>query len=197
MPAPVDHASRRLHVAAIAADIVAARGIDALTIRNVAETAGFSTAIVSHYFADKRDLLIATYRSACERSTGRFDAASRRTDSRLRNCAEALMPLDRARQADWRMFCAFWGLASTDSVLAGEQSAHSRSARTKLQRVIEAEGRAGLLRSGVAPAQAARRLSALIHGIGVQAVFDPTDWPPRRQHRVLQSELDGLYRPTE
>ncbi len=57
MPKQVDHEQRRREVAAVAADLVAAHGRRALTVRNVADAAGYSTTVVSHYFDDLADLL--------------------------------------------------------------------------------------------------------------------------------------------
>src|SRR6476660_7853014 len=76
MPTYVDHHARRLQVTEVAAEIVAARGVEALTVRAVAAATGFSTAVVSHYFLDKRDLLRSTFRAAANRSTSRFESAA-------------------------------------------------------------------------------------------------------------------------
>ena len=57
MPRIVDHDARRRRVAEEAAELIAERGIDAVTFREIGERAGCSTAIVSHYFRDKRDVL--------------------------------------------------------------------------------------------------------------------------------------------
>ena len=64
MPAVVDHDARRAELARIAADVIAAEGVEAATVRAIARAAGFSTKVVSHYFQDKRALLLMTYRFA-------------------------------------------------------------------------------------------------------------------------------------
>jgi AcrR family transcriptional regulator len=63
MPIQVDRESQREHVTSLAARLVAQEGVAAPTFRRVAEAAGSSTAIVSTYFADKRDLLLSTFRA--------------------------------------------------------------------------------------------------------------------------------------
>ena len=189
MPAPVDHDERRLFVASVAADLVAERGVAALTVRNVADAAGTSTAIVSHYFQDKRDLLLETYRAAADRSTLRFEAAANEPGARLGDCLEALLPTDTERMTDWRLFYAFWGIAATDSALAAEQATRTRSARQRVERIIRLQaGRDGEA-SDVDAATSARRLLALVQGIAMQAVFDPEDWSARKQRTFLRSEL--------
>ena len=67
--------------------------MEALTFRNVAEAAGSSTTVLTHYFAGKRDLLQFTFEAVAERSGARFDEAQRHGGG-LRECLEALLPLD-------------------------------------------------------------------------------------------------------
>lgn len=173
----------------VAADLVAERGVTALTVRNVADAAGTSTAIVSHYFQDKRHLLLETYRAAANRSTVRFEAAANEPGARLGDCLEALLPTDAERMTDWRLFYAFWGIATTDPELAAEQASRTRSARKRIERVIRLQADLGGEDSVSDAAIVARRLLALVQGIAMQAVFDPEDWTARKQRTFLQSEL--------
>ena len=53
MPAVVNHEERRQQIARIAADLISSVGLDAMTMREIAAAAGFSTTIVTHYFANK------------------------------------------------------------------------------------------------------------------------------------------------
>src|SRR5260370_19453712 len=108
--------ARRRHIAATAAELVGTRGLEALTFRNVAEAAGSSTTVLTHYFADKRDLLRSTFEAVAERSGARFDEAQR-AGGGLRECLEALLPLDSERQGEWRVLICYWGLAVGDSHL--------------------------------------------------------------------------------
>ena len=64
MPRVVDHEARRAEVAAVAADLIARRGLDGVSVRDVAAAGGYSTTVVTHYFASKRELLLHAYRSA-------------------------------------------------------------------------------------------------------------------------------------
>ena len=75
MPLIVDHEFRRKEVAAVASQLIARAGLEAVTIRDVAQAAGCSTAIVSHYFHNKRELLLFTYRYSIESATARADHA--------------------------------------------------------------------------------------------------------------------------
>ena len=127
MPRYVDHDARRQHIAATAAELVGARGLEALTFRNVAEAAGSSTTVLTHYFTDKRDLLSSTFEVVAARSGARFDDAQRSGGS-LRECLEALLPLDPERQTEWRLLTCYWGMGVSDPV-AAQASRRGTSAR--------------------------------------------------------------------
>ena len=75
MPVFVDHDERRRQVVAVASRLIAEAGLDAVTVRDVANAAGCSTAIVSHYFHNKKELLFLTYRASIDRATERANLA--------------------------------------------------------------------------------------------------------------------------
>jgi AcrR family transcriptional regulator len=188
MPRYVDHDARRRHIAATAAELVGTRGLEALTFRNVAEAAGSSTTVLTHYFADKRDLLQSTFEAVAERSGARFDEAQRHGGG-LRECLEALLPLDPERQTEWRLLTCYWGMAVSDPNLANAQARHVRSAQRRIE---------SLLRqhypqiAGAELEVVARRLVTLVHGLGAHSALDPGHWSPADQRRVLSHELSSL-----
>lgn len=188
MPRYVDHDARRRHIAATAAELVGTRGLEALTFRNVADAAGSSTTVLTHYFADKRDLLLSTFQAVAERSGARFDEAKQRGGG-LRECLEALLPLDAQRQTEWRLLTCYWGTAVSDSGLAGEQARHVRSAQRRVESLLREQ------HPQVADAErevVARRLVTLVHGLGAHGALDPDHWSPAEQRRVLRHELGSL-----
>lgn len=194
MPRYVDHAARREFVARVAADLAADEGLEAMTVRRVAEAAGFSTTVVSHYFTDRRDLMVTTYRAAAARSSDRFDAALVDSDEPLQSCLEALLPLDDDRRRDWRIWFAFWALATADPQLGAEQLDRVRSARVRITRVLERERERGRIRSDLDVTDVGYRLLVLVHGVGTQAVFDPEYWTPARQRGAVAEQLTTLSR---
>jgi AcrR family transcriptional regulator len=188
MPRYVDHASRRRHVASTAAELVGTHGLDALTFRNVAEAAGCSTTVVTHYFADKRDLLLSTFREVADRLAARFDEADRRGGG-VRACLEALLPLDAGRRTEWRLLTCFWGVAISDPEFAAEDAGHVRSAQGRIKELLRRE------HPDVVEAElevAARRLVTIVHGLGAESALDPDHWSPAQLRRVLSHELGSL-----
>ena len=188
MPRYVDHDARRRHIAATAAELVGTRGLEALTFRNVAEAAGSSTTVLTHYFTDKRDLLRSTFEAVAERSGARFDEAQRHGGG-LRECLEALLPLDPQRQTEWRLLTCYWGMAVSDPNLAHAEARHVRSAQRRIESLLR-QHYPEIADSEVEVV--ARRLVTLVHGLGAHSALDPDHWSPAEQRRVLAHELGSL-----
>lgn len=192
MPRYVDHDARRELVARVAGDLIAEHGLEALTVRRVAEAAGYSTTVVSHYFTDRRDLVTATYRAAAARSSDRFDAALVDAADPLQSCLEALLPTDDEGLRDWRTRFAFWALAVADPELAREQDDRVQSARRRLAAVLERERTRGRVPEGLDLGDTAYRLLVLVHGVGTHAAFDTDYWTAARQRAAVRAELEAL-----
>jgi TetR/AcrR family transcriptional repressor of bet genes len=195
MPARGDHEQRRREVARIAADLVAAGGLGAATHRRIAEAAGCSTTVVSHYFADKRDLVDATYKHVGDRVAARLDAAAGVSCAPLLATLEALLPLDEDRIRDWRLLFTFLGVAATDAELTAEQRTRAAAARARIQAVLVAEQAAGHLPADIDVATTARFLLSVVLGIGMQALFDPAEWPEERMRAGLRHALTDIRSP--
>lgn len=192
MPIYVDHHARRRQVVAVASRLIATAGLDAVTIRDVAEAAGCSTAIVSHYFHNKRELLFLTYQATIDRATERSDATFAVDD--LRGFLAEIMPLDEERLMEWKIWLAFWAKAAADPEIAEVQRNCVLTMRGRILAVLERLERGGQLAPGLDLEHHARRLLATITGMAIEVMFDPLDWPNERQHALIDPELNALYR---
>lgn len=191
MPKHVDHDQRRREVAEVAAGLIAAEGRRALTVRRVADAAGHSTTVVSHYFADMGELLYETYSLAVARSRERIDAVLHADPADIVGLAEALLPLDAERNADWRIWLAFWGEALGSPELAAEQRRRARTSADRFHRCLELLQTDGRVAGSPDLRATADRVAALILGIAAEAVFDPRKWPPSTQCDAIRAALVG------
>ncbi len=191
MPAAIDHAARRIALAEVAADLVAAGGAEAATVRAVAAAAGFSTKAVTHYFADKRALMLLTYRHAALSSQARTDASQPEGRADLAALLHALLPTDPKVERDWRVWFSFWGLAIADAEFAAEQRGRMREF---VGRIADGLGRdpSFARRSSEALPDAASALFAALVGIVTQAIFDPASWPPAAQAQAIDAALERI-----
>lgn len=175
--------------------LIARAGLDAVTVRDVAEGAGCSTAVVSHYFHNKKDLLYLTYRGTIDRATQRADAALAVSGGDLKAYVAEIMPLDEDRVIEWKNWLAFWAKAVSDEEIAADQRSCVLTTRGRIQGVLDELHARGDLLPGVDRAHAARHILATITGMAVQVMFDPADWPSERQNDLIDTDLRALYQP--
>ena len=191
MPAVIDHNARRAVLAEIAADLVASGGSEAATVRAVAAAAGFSTKAVTHYFPDKRALMLLTYRHAALSSQARTDATQPDGGGDIRALLHALLPNDPKVERDWRVWFSFWGIAIADPEFAAEQRMRMRGFVDQISAILAADPACAHLAAEQRPATASALLAALF-GTVTQAIFDPATWPAERQSRAIDEALSRI-----
>lgn len=188
MPLKIDHDARRRQLAEIAADLIAEGGAEAATVRAVAAAAGFSTKAVSHYFPDKRALMLMTYRHATLRSGRITEASGSAAAGDVLSLLETLLPANPESARNWKVWFAFWGLAFADPELAREQQLRAREFEARIEAMLASDpGHADL--PGAARTALAGRLFSTLVGVAMQAVFDPGQWPAERQSAMLRDTL--------
>lgn len=190
MPIEVDREQRQLAVVEAAVDLIVEGGLEAVSFRNLARRLGCSTTSISHYFADKSDVLMATYHYAATRAARRRDEASAAVGGDPLTALEEILPVGEHQRRDWVVWMCFWTSALHDPALATEQAARSRRTREGIEQ--------RLIAAGHAPGAAARLSQTVlttIYGIAVQAVFDPAAWPADAQRAALRNELARLHQP--
>src|SRR5918998_4180053 len=142
MPKVVDHEQRREELAAAVWRLAAREGLEAVTVRRVAEEAGWSTGALVHYFPDKEALLLFAFRTVADRVMRRVAEAEEATDDPFELARAMLvegLPLDRERQAEVRVWFAFLGLALSRPALARDQRLTYRAWRRRVaERLAEA-----------------------------------------------------------
>lgn len=189
MPKVVDTEERRAELAAAAAHVIARAGVGAATMRDVAAEAGWTTGALTHYFADKRELLLYTFQSSLAHRHAMRDARATETPrDALVQSLEGALPLDDDRRRHWMVSVAFCAQAAGDADLSAAQRDAYRDFRGHM---AERCREAGIATAPDAHA-VAERLIAAADGIAVQALFDPEGWPPERQLDRLHEMIEPL-----
>ena len=189
MPKVVDIEERRAELAAAAAQLIARAGVGAATMREVAAEAGWTTGALTHYFSDKRELLLFTFRSSlAQRHANRNARGTLDPRSALLQALEGALPRDEDGRRHWMVTIAFCAQAAGDEELSAAQREAYREFRGRV---------AGLAQQGgiATDSQAitvAEQLIAVANGIAVQALFDPSSWPADRQLATLNSTIEPL-----
>ncbi len=191
MPILVDHEEQRRKVVAATAALIASGGVEAATVRAIAKAAGYSTTIVSHYFTDKRALLILTWRHTANRAAEIRNAFGIDAQHPVRTFCVALLPTTDELQTIWRTWFAFWNIALNDMEFAAEQHAQVLVARRAISanfaRDPDFRDRPPEWRE-----EESAELLTLIMGISLQTILNPGDWPADRQVKSIDARLGSL-----
>jgi len=85
----LDHDHRRQEVAEAAAKLIAERGLECLTTRNLAKELRCSIGVLSHYFENKQQIVLAAFHWADQRIDARVQEAMLRQDL----CLDTFIPV--------------------------------------------------------------------------------------------------------
>jgi AcrR family transcriptional regulator len=183
--------SRQSEVATAARRAMLRRGIDA-TLREIAREGGFTTGLVSHYFPDKRAVVVGAFAAASEDFIGmvreRLGAADD-SDSLLAAFVEAAVPSAPDRQAEWRLWAEMWAYAGRDREFAAVVDQTDALWVREVEQVLDRLIADGVLRSDVDPSSQAIMLGRLVDGLGTRAWLNG-DWEQARS--VLLDHLRSL-----
>jgi AcrR family transcriptional regulator len=181
VPKIVDHHERRSTIAAAAARVIADDGLDRATLQSIACRAGVTTGSVTHYFADKDEVILAALLHADAAMHARLDAALALDSSPVDALLEAL-PNDEASRRDWLVWRAF-----TDAAIRSERL--RSQLRHSTAQWLDAATNAIADRIGCTPDEArpdAELVVAVVNAIGDAACVEPADWPVERQRSLLK-----------
>jgi AcrR family transcriptional regulator len=194
MPKVVDHEERRASLGEAVWRVALRRGLEEATLREIAAEAGWSTGVLTHYFADKDELVCFAFRLVVERASDRYLTAAEAEDSvdRIRAALRETLPLDEERLAEARVWLAFLGRSLSHPGLAEERRAFYAQWRASLAGLIEDGRRRGHLRPGLDAEAEAVGLIALVDGLALQAVSDPTALDAARQEKLLDAAVERL-----
>ncbi len=195
MPRVVDWPQRRKHLASAAAAVVAARGIDAATLRTIAVEAGCSTGPLAHYFDGRDRILIEALRhvvdEVMERMTRR--AAPRRGVLALAAALEQMLPLDERRRTESRVRLIFAARAVVDPDI-GRRYAQYLAARREL--IAYLVRRTQQAPPAPASEDVADTLNAFVDGLALAAILEPERFPAAAQREMLGGQLGRLSKTT-
>lgn len=157
-------------------------------MREVAAEAGWTTGALTHYFADKQELLRFTLETSLRRRRARRPARERLTPAEaLRVSLLSALPTDEDSRLHWIVTIAFCAQATADPALATAQRDAYREFRRNVAGLVREAGR--VPESEVVAE--AERLIALTDGIAIQALFDPENWSAERQIAALDAGLSS------
>ena len=151
--------------------VLETRGFAGLSMRTVAAEMGATTGLVTHWFGGKDELVDHALELLHERTD-----ASLGEHATLRDRLLAVLPTTEEGRELSRIWVSFWGLALVDSGLSAREAARYDRWRAWLRPHLPSETAVDLVTSSV-------------HGLVVQALFDPGRFPRDRLEELLDELL--------
>ncbi|TNJ66930.1 TetR family transcriptional regulator [Paenibacillus hemerocallicola] len=196
MPKIVNHDSRRIQLAEAAWRIIRSKGIDEVSVRNVAEEAGMSLGSLRHYFATHSELLAFSMRLVSDRVESRL--RSMEWNGGPRQAMEAiiaeLVPLDDDRLAECQVWFAFAGKAIADPSLGAMLREVHDSLHALFRQLTDDLIRLDLTKPGIDAELEAKRMHAMVDGLVVHGVTCPERLTGERIKEVVSYHLDRILR---
>ena len=185
---------RRAQLTDALLSITATRGLDQVSVREVASAAGVSIGTVQHYFATKDQMLLFAFRQVVERTRARVAGIDAGAGPRqaLGAALRELLPLDQPRLAECRVYLAFAARAATSPALAAVQQETLSAIHADLQQVLTAATTARTRRTATDTVVEARLLLAVVDGLMFDAVSAPGTLTPADLEAALDAYLDRL-----
>lgn len=193
MPKIVDHDQRRRELLEATAAVIAAEGIQAATVRRIAQQAGCTTGLVTHYFAEKDDLIIGALRHVHAAAADRMKMVVHGHQAggmgALRAVLLEALPLTSVGQLEWRVWLSFWGVAWSSAPLSAEHRERYAPWRRLIHNLLRQAARLGQVTPDLNLPEATDRLLALIDGLGLQATYEPRRLTNRRVAAIIDAQL--------
>jgi AcrR family transcriptional regulator len=199
VPRHADHDQRRAQLTAALLRIASTRGLQAVTMREVAAEAGVSLRVVQYYFTDKATLMTAGLAELAGRLDRRVRARAAAAGEGLpvRQVLEivvgSILPSDDAARDDALAWTAFYAVALTDPTLGAGGRNHPDALEDWLTARLERAQAEGEAPSGLDARTEVVLLLALANGLtssvlGRQRTADDA-------LRVLRHQLDRVLAP--
>ncbi|GAB1823308.1 TetR/AcrR family transcriptional regulator [Herbidospora sp. RD11066] len=194
MPKIVNHDERREEVVAAARRIILRGGIEAATTRAIAKEAGYSNGVLTHYFADKDEILLSALQSSHRRITERL--AEKLTGltglTALRELLLDNLPLEEERERETSLEIGFWARSLTSPALLRVQREEAGDLHLLVRSLLQSAADSGEI-ADEGLDDTAERLLALVDGLSLHRLLYPDR--ASRTEEIMIAELDRLRLP--
>ncbi|MFT4041552.1 MAG: TetR/AcrR family transcriptional regulator [Gordonia sp. (in: high G+C Gram-positive bacteria)] len=193
MPKVVDHDERRREIIAVVWRLIATRGISSVSMRMIAEEAGYANGVLSYYFANKAEVIRQAYEHVWLATNQRVALlmGEARGLSALRILCHEIMPRTEETLLEARIATTLWEHAMYDPVMKQVNAHCMHTWRLQIVEYLDqavAEGEVGSRDTALA----ADALLTLLMGMQVMAVLTPDVFTPSRQDDMFEQWLNEL-----
>ncbi|MGY1683539.1 TetR/AcrR family transcriptional regulator [Geodermatophilus sp. SYSU D01176] len=194
MPKLVDREQRRREILEVTWRLMASRGADAATMREIAREAGYANGALAYYFANKEALVEAAYGYVFDRTNDRIREATAglRGAAALRAFLVEVMPTTEVTRMEARIVLPFWSRTVADERFAELNDAAMQRWRRELTELLQQAREDGDVTVATPDHVLAEQLLAMAMGLQVLATTPGAPTPAATQVAMLDAFLAGF-----
>jgi AcrR family transcriptional regulator len=188
MPKVVDVEATKMRIVKAAWDVIATKGIQSVSMRRVASAAGCTSGLITHYFADKDELITYAYVVVLDKMIA--DAAMRVSEEhsvrdKLWAAVEAIEPSTPAMKQLTIVLMNFWAQAAFNPAFAARCRQDYKRWRALITHTIREGIGAGELRRDTDIQALTDTITLLSDGLSVGMTLTPTLYSARHRRTIL------------
>ena len=196
VPKRVDHEARRRAIAEAIFEVIGSRGLEAVSLRDVAAQAGVSMGAVQHYFASKEQMLLFALGHMRDRVLARMQAelaaiAEPTAREIVRAAAKAMLPVGEQGRQEAIVAGAFYSVATVHPAYADVLREGYQRLLAVSRQSLRTAAEAGQIADGIDTDREAAMLFFMIQGlIGpiLIAILSPAD-----ALALVDHQLDRIF----
>jgi AcrR family transcriptional regulator len=192
MPKIVDHAQKKDEIAAAACDVIAEMGVEKAKLIEIGKQAGCTTGAITHYFADKDEVLIAAWDYAYNDLMKQIEKISSRKPYSLIDVLSESLPTKKRSRILTKVWMTFTIRSLDNSLLAKKQIETSILWNQRIQQELCKAQQLDVVGRNIDLDFESQVISNVINGICLRAIIDPKNWPRSRQIKFLRHHVDRL-----
>lgn len=194
MPKQVDHEAKRREILETTWRLIADRGADAATMREIARQAGYANGALAYYFANKDALIEAAYGYVFDRTNDRIRQATAglRGLAAVRAFLVEVLPTTELTLLEARIVLPFWSRTIADQQFGQLHDQALQRWRSELRALVRQAREDGDITTAEADHLVVERALAMAMGLQVLATTPETPTPATTQRAMLDAFLAGL-----
>jgi|HubBroStandDraft_1064217.scaffolds.fasta_scaffold07157_6 AcrR family transcriptional regulator len=197
MPKRVDREARRRAIAEAIFDVIGSRGLEAVSLRDVAAQAGVSMGSVQHYFRSKEEMLQFALGHMRDRALARLQRelaqlAEPSARQRVRAAASVMLPVGEQGRQEAVVAGAFYAVATVQPAQADLLREGYGRLLAVSRRALRAAGRDGELADGIDPDSEGAMLFFMIQGLIGPILIGLLS--PAEALALVDHQLDRIFR---
>jgi AcrR family transcriptional regulator len=191
VPKIVDHDERRDEIAIAACRAIAKRGLESVTLSDIAKEAGRTTGMLAHYYDNKWDLILGALRFMHVRLEQRLSQRLNGKTTLLELLQDAL-PTNAEHRAEAAAWLAFWTFAANRPDLLKRSAQIHSDWRALLKECLLRTQKDAKTWSNDAMEHVVSSIMLFMDGLYVKAITRPAMYTPAMQVALMGEHLDAV-----